>query len=102
MSSTKVEKKFRKLDILRNGMLASDTCKGAENLALFYSLYKTAQMHGIEFETYLQKAITVMTEHLDESEFEKDHRGTIIGYKSHSISDEILYDLMPWNMAQKQ
>ena len=102
MSSTKVEEKFRELDILRNGMLASDTCKGAENLALFYSLYKTAQMHGIEFETYLQKAITVMTEHLDEIEFEKDHRGTIIGYKSHSISDEILYDLMPWNMAQKQ
>ena len=79
MSSTKVEEKFRELDILRNGMLASDTCKGAENLALFYSLYKTAQMHGIEFETYLQKAITVMTEHLDEIEFEKDHRGTIIG-----------------------
>ena len=102
MSSTKVEEKFRELDILRNGMMASDPCKDAENLALFYSLYKTAQMHGIEFETYLQKAITVMTEHLDESEFEKDHRGTIIGYKSHSISDEILYDLMPWNMAQKQ
>lgn len=101
MSSTKVEEKFRELDILRNGMLASDTCKGAENLALFYSLYKTAQMHGIEFETYLQKAITVMTEHLDEIEFEKDHRGTIIGYKSHSISDEILDKLMPWNMAQK-
>lgn len=101
MSSTKVEEKFRELDILRNGMLASDTCKGAENLALFYSLYKTAQMHGIEFETYLQKAITVMTEHLDEIEFEKDHRGTIIGYKSHSISDEILGKLMPWNMAQK-
>lgn len=102
MSSTKVEEKFRELDILRNGMLASDTCKGAENLALFYSLYKTAQMHGIEFETYLQKAITVMTEHLDEIEFEKDHRGTITGYKSHSISDEILDKLMPWNMAQKQ
>lgn len=101
MSSTKVEEKFRELDILRNCMLASDTCKGAENLALFYSLYKTAQMHGIEFETYLQKAITVMTEHLDEIEFEKDHRGTIIGYKSHSISDEILGKLMPWNMAQK-
>ena len=101
MSSTKVEEKFRELDILRNGMLASDTCKGAENLALFYSLYKTAQMHGIEFETYLQKAITVMTEHLDEIEFEKDHRGTIIGYKSHSISDEVLDKLMPWYMAQK-
>ena len=41
MSSTKVEEKFRELDILRNGMLASDTCKGAENLALFYSLYKS-------------------------------------------------------------
>ena len=55
MSSTKVEEKFRELDILRNGMLASDTCKGAENLALFYSLYKTVQMHGIEFEKFLHK-----------------------------------------------
>lgn len=87
MSSTKVEEKFRELDILRNGMLASDTCKGAENLALFYSLYKTAQMHGIEFESYMQRCITVMSDHLNEIEFEKDLKGTITGYKSHSISE---------------
>ena len=64
--------------------------------------YDYISSRQIEFETYLQKAITVMTEHLDEFEFEKDHRGTITGYKSHSISDEVLDKLMPWNMAQKQ
>ena len=36
MSSTKVEEKFRELDILRNSMMASDICNGAENLALFF------------------------------------------------------------------
>ena len=77
-------------------------CELEDPCASNIQLYKTAQMHGIEFETYLQKAITVMTEHLDEIEFEKDHRGTITGYKSHSISDEVLDKLMPWNMAQKQ
>ena len=80
MSSTKVEEKFRELNILRNGMMASDPCKDAENLALFYSLYKTAQMHGIEFE--------------------KDSKGTITGYKSHSIPEEMLENLMPWNIAK--
>lgn len=100
MSSTKVEEKFRELDILRNGMMASDTCQGAENLALFYSLYKTAQMHGIEFESYMQRCITVMSDHLNEIEFAKDSKGTITGYKSHSISEEILENLMPWNMAK--
>ena len=30
MHSTKVEEKFRELDILRNSMIASDTVKGAE------------------------------------------------------------------------
>ena len=100
MTSTKVEEKFRELDILRNGRLASDTCKGAENLALFYSLYKTAQMHGIEFETYMQRCITAMSEHLNDIEFEKDSIGTITGYKSHSIPEEMLENLMPWNMAK--
>ena len=100
MSSTKVEEKFRELDILRNSMMASDTCNGAENLALFYSLYKTAQMHGIEFETYMQRCITAMSEHLNDIEFEKDPKGTIKGYKSHSISEEMLENLMPRNMAK--
>lgn len=79
MHSTKVEEKFRKLDILRNSMLASDTFEGAVQLALFYSLYKTAQLNHIEFE--------------------RDSRGTITGHKSHSIPSEILDKLMPGNMA---
>lgn len=79
MHSTKVEEKFRELDILRNSMLASDTFEGAEHLALFYSLYKTAQLNHIEFE--------------------RDSRGKITGYKSHSIPSEILDKLMPWNMV---
>lgn len=62
-------------------------------------MYKTAQMHHIEFETYMTKALTVMTEHMDEIEFEKDNRGTIVDYKSHSIPSEVLDGLMPWNMA---
>ena len=99
MHSTKVEEKFRELDILRNSMLASDTFEGAEHLALFYSLYKTAQLNHIEFETYLRKVISVMTEHMSQIEFDKDSRGTITGYKSHSIPSEILDKLMPWNMA---
>ena len=81
-------------------MMASDTCQGAENLALFYSLYKTAQMHGIDFESYMQRCITVMSDHLNEIEFAKDSKGTITGYKSHSISEEILENLMPWNMVK--
>ncbi|MEE0986194.1 MAG: hypothetical protein U0L03_01540, partial [Succinivibrionaceae bacterium] len=40
MSSTKVEEKFRELDILRNSMMASDICNGAENLALFFHCIK--------------------------------------------------------------
>ena len=88
------------MDILRNGMMASDPCKDAENLALFYSLYKTAQMHGIEFETYMQRCITAMSEHLNDIEFEKDSKGTITGYKSHSIPEEMLENLMPWNIAK--
>ena len=78
MHNNAVESRFRELDILRNSMLASDTFRGADNLALLYSLYKTAQMHGVEFE--------------------KDNRGTIIGYKSDSISKEVLESVMPWNL----
>jgi len=100
MHTTNVEEKFRELDILRNSMMASDTIKGAENLALYYSLYKTAKLNGIEFENYLNKCFSVMTEHMREIEFEKDIRGTITGFKSHSISDKVLEELMPWNMAE--
>ena len=41
MHNNNVEEKFREIDILRNSMMASDACKGAENLTVQYSLYKT-------------------------------------------------------------
>ena len=99
MQNNNVEEKFRELDILRNGMIASDTCKGAENLTLFYSLYKTCILHNTDFRTYMKKVIETMTLHMNEIEFEKDKRGTITGYKSHKISSDVLESLMPWNMA---
>ena len=101
MHTTSVEEKFRELDILRNSMMASDTIKGAENLALYYSLYKTAKLNGIEFEKYIDKCFCVMTEHMHQIEFAKDERGTITDFKSHSIPSEILESLMPWNMAEE-
>ena len=101
MHTTSVEEKFRELDILRNSMMAYDTIKGAENLALYYSLYKTAKLNGIEFEKYIDKCFCVMTEHLHQIEFKKDERGTITDFKSHSIPSEILESLMPWNMAEE-
>lgn len=59
-------------------------------------------MHGVEFERYMRIAISVMTEHMSEIEFEKDNRGTIIGYKSDSISKEVLESVMPWNFTFKK
>lgn len=85
MQNNNVEEKFRELDILRNGMIASDTCKGADNLTEFYSLYKTCILHNTDFRTYMKKVIETMTIHMNEIEFEKDKRGTITGYKSHKI-----------------
>lgn len=94
-----VEEKFRELYILRKGMIASDTCKGADNLTEFYSLYKTCILHNTDFRTYMKKVIENMTLHMNEIEFEKDKRGTITGYKSHKISSDVLESFMPWNMA---
>lgn len=99
MQNNNVEEKFRELDFLRNGMIASDTSKGAKNLTLFYSHYKTCILHNTDFRTYMKKVIETMTLHMNEIEFEKDKRGTITGYKSHKISSEVLENLMPWNMA---
>lgn len=99
MQNNNVEEKFRELDILRNGMIASDTSKGAENLTLFYSLYNTCILHNTDFRTYMKKVIETMTIHMNEIEFEKDKRGTITGYKIHKISSEVLENLMPWNMV---
>lgn len=58
-------------------MIASDTCKGADNLTEFYSLYKTCIQHNTDFRTYMKKVIENMTLHMNEIEFEKDKRGTI-------------------------
>lgn len=99
MQNNNVEEKFRELDILRNGMIASDTCKGADNLTEFYSLYKTCIIHNTDFRTYMKKVIETMPLHMNEIEFEKDKRGTITGYKSHKIASDVLESLMPWNMA---
>lgn len=99
MTNNETEEKFRELDLLRNGMIASDTCKGASNLTEFYSLYKTCLLHNTDFRTYMKTIITTMMLHINEIEFEKDVKGTITGYKSHNISTELLDKLMPWNMA---
>lgn len=99
MQNNNVEEKFRELDLLRNGMVASDTQKGAENLTVFYSFYKTCILHNTDFRTYMKKVIDVMTLHMNEIELEKDNRGTITAYKGHKIPSEVLDKLMPWNMA---
>ena len=49
MQNYNVEWKFIELDILRNGMIASDPSKGADNLTIFYSLYKTYIQHNTYF-----------------------------------------------------
>ena len=99
MQNNNVEEKFRELDILRKDMIASDTCKGADNLTEFYSLYKTCILHNTDFRTYMKKVIENMTLHMNEIEFGKDKRGTITGYKSHKTFSDVLESLMPWNMA---
>ena len=52
------------------------------------------------FRPVTRKVISAMTEHMHQIEFEKAARGTITGYKSHSIPSEILDALMPCNMDQ--
>ena len=79
MHNNNVEEKFREIDILRNSMMASDTCKGAENLTVLYSLYKTCIVNSTDFKSYMKKIIENMTFHMNEIEFEKDKRGTITG-----------------------
>lgn len=99
MHNNNVEEKFREIDILKNSMMASDTCKGAENLTVLYSLYKTCIMNNTDFRSYMKNIIETMTLHMDKIEFEKDTRGTITDFKSHNISFDVLDKLMPWNMA---
>ena len=97
MHNNMTEQKFRALDILRNSMLGNETVKGAENLALVYSFYQTCKLHGVNFEEYMKKALAVMTMNMNKINFEKNKNGTITGFKSHTISNEILDELMPWN-----
>ena len=99
MHNNNVEEKFREIDILRNSMMASDTCKGAENLTVLYSLYKTCIVNNTDFKSYMKNIIETMTLHMNEIEFEKDKRGTITDFKSHNISSDVLDKLMPWNVA---
>ena len=102
MHNNPCESKFRSLDILRNSMKANDTIHGAETQALFYSFYVTCEMNGVNFEEFLTRALTTLTRHKDKIEFLKNDRGSVIGYKSHCIPDEILNDLLPWNMLKGQ
>ena len=97
MHNNMTEQKFRPLDILRNSMLSNETVKGAENLALMYSFYQSCKLHGVNFEEYMKKVLAVMTMNMDKIIFEKNKNGTIIGFKSHTISNEVLDELMPWN-----
>ena len=41
--------------------------------------------------------LAVMTMNMDKIIFEKNKNGTITGFKSHTISNEVLDELMPWN-----
>ena len=97
MHNNMTEQKFRPLDILRNSMLSNETVKGAENLALMYSFYQSCKLHGVNFEEYMKKVLAVMTMNMDKIIFEKNKNGTITGFKSHTISNEVLDELMPWN-----
>ena len=89
MHNNMTEQKFRPLDFLRNSMLSNETVKGAENLAF--------KLHGVNFEEYMKKVLAVMTMNMDKIIFEKNKNGTITGFKSHTISNEVLDELMPWN-----
>ena len=84
-------------------MLSNETVKGAENLALMYFFYQSCKLHGVNFEEYMKKVLAVikvlavMTMNMDKIIFEKNKNGTITGFKSHTISNEVLDELMPWN-----
>ena len=101
MHNNRMEQSFRELNVLRNSMMANDTIHGAETLALYYSLYKTSQMNGLDFKYYLREVITTMMKHIDQIEFEKNEKGTIIGYRGHHIPNEVLESIAPWNLAKK-
>ena len=51
----------------------------------------------MNFEEYMKKVLAVMTMNMAKIIFEKNKNWTITGFKSHTISNEILDGLMPWN-----
>ena len=74
----------------------------ASPLALMYSFYQSCKLHGVNFEEYMKKVLAVMTMNMDKIIFEKNKNGTITGFKSHTISNEVLDELMPWNENLKK
>jgi hypothetical protein len=42
-----------------------------------------------------------MMKHINQIDFEKNDKGTITGYRGHSISDDILDSIAPWNLVKK-
>ena len=73
--------------------------RGAENIAVLYSLNKNCIVNNTDFKFYMKKIIETMTLHMNEIEFEKDKRGTITDFKRHNIFSDVLDKLIPWNMA---
>ena len=45
----------------------------------------------------MKKALAVKTMNMYKIIFEKNKNGTITGFKFHTISNEVLDELMPWN-----
>ena len=62
-----------------------------------YSFYQSCKLHGVNFEKYMKKALAIMTMNMDKIIFEKNKNGTITGFKSHRIPNDVLDEFMPWN-----
>ena len=90
------EQVFRPLDILRNRELSNEPVKGAENLIMMYSFYQSCKLHGLNFEEYMKKVLTVMTINMDKFIFEKI-KMLSPGFKFHTIFDMFFDEFMPWN-----
>ena len=101
MHNNFIERSFRELSLLRNAMMCIDSYKGGESLCIYYSIYKSVTLHGINFQEYLNHVFYELTKLSKLIEFSKDKRGTINGFVKHSIPDEVLENLMPWSEACK-
>lgn len=97
--NNQVEEKFRTLNILRLSTKANDTVKGADNTCLMYTLYKTCELHNVDFKDYLDRVIKIMCKNIDKLDLVRDQKNSIIGIRSHSLSDDDLDQCMPWLKA---